>query len=124
MEIADQLADEGKKVSLISRRTIGRGLERRIYLTLRNRLIQKGVSLYSNCPPVAVDQYGLYVVYDNELLRLRADTVVLAIGFKSENTLYDKIKGRVPEVYQVGDCVEPRDVMHAIREGAEVSSLI
>lgn len=54
MEIADQLADEGKRVSLVTRRSIGRAIERNVYLTLRNRLIQKGVYLYPYRPVVEV----------------------------------------------------------------------
>jgi len=124
MEIADQLAGEGKKVSLVTRRAIGRGIERNVYLTLRNRLIEKGVHLFANCPVVEIRERGIYIVFDNDLLFLEADTVVLAVGVKPENELGKKLKGLVKELYQIGDCVEPRDVMFAIREGFEVGKLI
>ncbi len=124
MEIADQLADEGKKVHLVSRRTIGRGVERNIYLALRDRLVQKGVNLYPHCPVVEIRQDGVYVVFDNDLLFLEANTVVLAAGFQSEDTLYSELRSHFDELYQIGDCVEPRTVMCAIREGAEIGRLV
>ena len=124
MEIADQLADEGKKVSLVTRRSIGRGIERNVYLTLRNRLIQKGVHLLFNCPVVEIRENGVYIVFDNDLLFLEADTIVLAVGVRPEKELGEKLKGLIEELYLIGDCVEPRDVMFAIREGAEVGRLI
>ena len=124
MEIADQLADEGKKVSLVTRRAMGRGIERNVYLTLRNRLIQKGVYLYPYCPVVEIRENGLYIVFDNDLLFLEAETIVLAVGVQPENKLGEILKGLVKELYMIGDCVEPRDVMSAIREGAEVGSRI
>jgi 2,4-dienoyl-CoA reductase (NADPH2) len=124
MEIADQLADEGKKVHLVSRRTIGRGVERNIYLALRDRLVGKGVNLYPHCPVVEIRQDGVYVVFDNELLFLETETVVLATGFQSEDTLYAELRSHFDELYQIGDCVEPRTVMCAIREGAEIGRLV
>ena len=124
MEISDQLADEGKRVNLISRRAIGRGVERNVYLTLRERLIQKGVHLYPHCPVVEILENGLYAVLDRELLFFETDTVVLAVGFRSENSLSQELKGYVQEYYQIGDCLQPRNLMHAIREGAEVGRLI
>ncbi len=55
---------------------------------------------------------------------LRADNVVLAVGARSENRLVAELKGIVPEIYAVGDCVEPRDAMEAVREAAEVGRQI
>jgi len=124
MEVADQLADEGKEVLLVSRRTIGRGVERNIYFALRDRLVQKGVSLYPHCPIVEILPHGAYIVFDNDLLFLEAETIVLAVGFQSANTLYKELEGHVGELHQIGDCVEPRTVMCAIREGAEIGRLV
>jgi 2,4-dienoyl-CoA reductase-like NADH-dependent reductase (Old Yellow Enzyme family) len=105
MEVADQLADAGKEVLLVSRRTIGRGVERNIYFALRDRLVQKRVSLYPRCPIVEILPHGAYIVFDNDLLFLEAE-------------------GHVGELHQIGDCVEPRTVMCAIREGAEIGRLV
>lgn len=124
MEISDQLADEGKSVNLISRRAIGRGVERNVYLTLRERLIQKGVYLYPHCPVVEIRENGLYAVLEGELLFFETDTIILAVGFRSENSLSQELKGRVEEYYQIGDSLQPGNLMHAIREGAEVGRLI
>jgi 2,4-dienoyl-CoA reductase (NADPH2) len=124
MEVADQLADEGKKVHLVSRRTIGRGVERNIYLALRDRLVGKGVNLYPYCPIVEILPHGAYIVFDNDLMFLEAETIVLAVGFQSENTLYKELEDSVAELHQIGDCVEPRTVMCAIREGAEIGRLV
>jgi 2,4-dienoyl-CoA reductase-like NADH-dependent reductase (Old Yellow Enzyme family)/NADPH-dependent glutamate synthase beta subunit-like oxidoreductase len=124
MEIADQLADEGKEVHLVSRRIIGRGLELNNHLTLFDRLVQKGVNLYPHSPLVEIRQNGVYVVFNNELLFLKTETVVLAVGFKSENIFYEELRSHVDKLYQIGDCVKPRNVMCAIREGAEIGRAI
>jgi Pyruvate/2-oxoglutarate dehydrogenase complex, dihydrolipoamide dehydrogenase (E3) component, and related enzymes len=124
LEIADQLADQGKRVSLVTRRALGRGIERNVYLTLRNRLIEKGVQLFANSPVVEIRDKGVYIAFEGDLVFLKADTVVLAVGVKPEKDLIEALKRVVPEVYAIGDCVEPRDAMWAVREGAEIARQI
>ena len=48
---------------------------------------------------------------------LEADTVVLAVGLKPNEKLLKSLTDKVPEVYAIGDCVEPRIVINAIWEG-------
>ncbi len=52
------------------------------------------------------------------------DTVVLAYPGRAENSLYRELKGRVPELYSIGDCVAPRKVDMAILEGHDVGRRI
>ena len=67
---------------------------------------------------------GVYIEFEQELAFLKADTVVLAVGAKSENKLVEELRGISPELYAIGDCVSPRDGMEAIREGAEIGRKI
>ena len=48
---------------------------------------------------------------------LEADTVVIAAGTRPNNALVDELKKTVPEAYAAGDCVEPRSILEAMREG-------
>ncbi|MFC1820390.1 FAD-dependent oxidoreductase, partial [Thermodesulfobacteriota bacterium] len=80
MEIADQLASSGKKVFLITRRALGRGVERNVYFALRNRLIEKGIQFFTNSPVVEIRENGVYFAFENELVFIEANTVVLAVG--------------------------------------------
>jgi 2-enoate reductase len=59
-----------------------------------------------------------------DLILIRADTVILAVGMKPENQLIGVLKGIVPELYSIGDCISPRDAMAAMRDGAEISRQI
>ena len=127
MEVADFLAQQGKKVSLVTLHKLGengRPLDIEIYRTLRDRMIDHGVFVYPDSPLLEIRDNGAYVVNNRDLLFLEADTVVLAMGMRSENKLAEELKGIVPEIYTIGDCVEPRDAMYAIREGAEVARQI
>jgi 2,4-dienoyl-CoA reductase-like NADH-dependent reductase (Old Yellow Enzyme family)/thioredoxin reductase len=127
MEMADSLAEQGKEVSLVTLKRLGENgapLERNVFVTLRDRLIQRRVMLFPHSPVYEIRNDGVYVVYDNELLFLPADTVVMAVGAKPENKLVAELQGLVSEVYAIGDCVQPRDAREAINEGAEVGRKI
>jgi len=47
----------------------------------------------------------------------KADTIVLAIHRRADHGLYDALRGRVPELHRIGDCVAPRRAHAAILEG-------
>ena len=56
-------------------------------------------------------------LYSGQEGSLEADTVVLAYGPKANDGLYLELKGQVPELHRIGDCVAPRKIDHAIYEG-------
>jgi 2-enoate reductase len=46
-----------------------------------------------------------------------ADSVVIAAGLFGESKLAGELKGKINEVYTIGDCVSPRRIMEAVEEG-------
>jgi len=48
------------------------------------------------------------------------DTIVWAAGVRSDDRLYRDLKGKVKELYRVGDCIAPRPMEHAFWEGEEI----
>ena len=52
------------------------------------------------------------------------DTIVLAAGNVADDALYFALKGKVPELYRIGDCVAPRKTDMAIVEGHRVGRRI
>ena len=51
-------------------------------------------------------------------------TIILAMGARPVDPLSAKLKGRVPEVYVIGDARKPRKALEAIAEAAEVARKI
>ena len=126
---AELLADQGKKVHMLtSSLFIGSALGplQDLFLT-RQRLARKGVTF---TPDIAVlEIQGTLVkglnVYSNEIFDFDGyDTVVLAAGNVAEDRLYFALKGKVKEIYRVGDCVAPRKTDMAIIEGHRVGRMI
>lgn len=127
MEVAHLLAQQGKRVSIITMNRLGENgspLERNVYFEFRQKLIEDRVTIYALSPVVEIRENGVYVNCDRELTYVPADTVVLAVGARAENSLLVEIKPIVPEVYAIGDCAEPRYAKEAINEGAEVGRKI
>lgn len=127
MEAAELLATQGKKVSLVTINRLGENgspLERSIFRTLRDRLIELKVLFYTNAAVREITKAGLYIAWEGEIVFLQADTIVLAVGADASSRLAEELKGLAPEIYQIGDCAKPRDAMVAIEEGAEVARQI
>ncbi len=127
MELAVSLAQQGKTVSLITARELGQNLrfiERNIRLTLRDKLMENDVCIFTNSPVRQITAEGVHFVNSREMAFIRADTIVLAVGFKPENRLVAELKGIVPALFAIGDCVEPRDAMEAIGEAYELACKI
>lgn len=126
---AELLADRGKTVHIItSSLFVGAELGpcQDLYLT-RQRLLQKGVTF---TPDIAVmevaGETGAKVVkgfnvYSNVWSEWGPyDSLVLAMGQRADDSLYLALKGKVKELYRIGDCVAPRKVDMAIWEGHKV----
>ena len=127
MEVALFLSEKGKRVSILTANRLGENgkkLEENIYRTLRDRLIARGVQIFPNCPVLEVTQEGVFVDDNGNLLFLRAQTVVLAVGSRSRKMEIPHFEPGKPEVYLIGDCRDPRDGLEAIHEGAEIGRLI
>lgn len=61
---------------------------------------------------------------EGQIRKVCADTVVIAMGFKTNHSLYEEIKNDVDQVYIIGDAVSPRNVYNAIHSAYEVASSI
>jgi len=61
---------------------------------------------------------------EGEEKTIEVNTIVIAAGGKANSELFQELKGRVPEIYCVGDCVEPRNIMEATTEGFNIGRTI
>ncbi|BAF58777.1 NADH:flavin oxidoreductases [Pelotomaculum thermopropionicum SI] len=72
-------------------------------------------SIVTSIEPGRVTVMNHYTGRENVLEGI--DNVVLALHPGPRDEIYRMIKGKVPEVYRIGDCLAPRRVEHAIYEG-------
>jgi len=146
-EVASYIAEKGKEVTILRRKTPeelnkdrGRGaptrlqkellsdlwgiatdLPRRYRMLVLKRLGEDGVKAILGARAKEITDKGVIIEDGNGGRLIEADTVVYAIGAKPIRELYEKLFGKVPELYMIGDCVKARRVMEAISEGAYVA---
>ena len=116
MEVAILLAEQGKEVNLVSRSALGgkRGPDEKItHRALMRRLVELRIPTYLNATLLEITGGSAVLRMADEILSLPADTVVLAIGVEPVDTLLREIEGIIPEVYAVGDCVQPGNAAQA-----------
>lgn len=64
---------------------------------------------------------NVIILEDQEI---EVDNVIIAAGYKSNDTIIDDIKDKFKEVYVIGDAKNPRRILDAIEEGFIASSQI
>jgi len=127
MEVAIMLAEQGKDVCIVTRAGLGEDgitLEKLSFKTLVFKLLDLRVPLYLNATVLEITDKAVFMRFQNEVYWLRADTVILAVGMKSENKLAQELEGVVPELYAVGDCVRPRDAAELAYQASVVAAKI
>jgi 2,4-dienoyl-CoA reductase (NADPH2) len=102
-------------IDMLERMGMDIGLSTR-WMKLQN-LTRYGVETKIKTTAKEITPEGVVVEQDGATSLIRCDTVVLAIGTRSVNTLEEKLKSLVEKVIVIGDAREPRKAYDAIREG-------
>ena len=128
LSTAELLLEQGKRVEVISPLFyVGQDIGVTSIAPLYKRLFTAGVVLTPGTELRAVEGSAVIVanVYSGVERRVEGvDTVVLSAGSRSTDSLYRALKGRVAELYAVGDCVAPRGVHQAILDATRVARAI
>jgi mycofactocin system FadH/OYE family oxidoreductase 2 len=128
VSLAEFLVDQGKKVQVLGELSVvGGDIEANTFRMLYQRLFEKGVILrpFTGVKEVRdrkIIAYNVYTKHEEEIDGI--DTVVIATGNRSSNQMYQALKGKVKELYAIGDCVSPRKINDAMIEGNRVGRLI
>ncbi|MBN2418900.1 MAG: FAD-dependent oxidoreductase [Deltaproteobacteria bacterium] len=125
-EVAVHLSENGCPVTIIEMLPdIGEGLETMTKKMLVRNLIKNNVKIITGFKATRIEDNGVFVTdKDSTETFLDAERVVVAAGFRPDNSLYEKIKDLGYEVHQIGDCLEPRSAKTAIYEGAVLGRFI
>ncbi|MBO8181931.1 MAG: FAD-dependent oxidoreductase [Archaeoglobus sp.] len=119
---AAKLAVEGKDVTIVEMlkrigSDIGISTRWNVLLFLR----EKGVKMLTETKAVEISDGGVVVEADGERKLIECDTAVIAVGTKPNDGLVEELKGKVKEVYTIGDCSKPAKALEAIRDAAELA---
>jgi hypothetical protein len=91
------------------------------------RTLKKGVTFtpISLLREISGDKVVAVNVYSGEERTIDGiDTVIFSGINKAEDELYRSLKGKVKELYAIGDCMAPRKITNAIQEGNRIGRLL
>jgi len=124
-ETALHIAEQGKKVTIIDMITESEILKDASFVNkigLMGLLEQHGVKFKTEVKIEEIRDRGAVVIDKNwNRSEIPADTVVLSLGFKSRGETVKALRGLAQEVYVIGDCSSPRNLMAAIHEAFNVA---
>lgn len=126
LEVADYLGSKGKKVLVVEiTPRFGQGLGAIAWMNIRSRLAANGVEILVSCEVKEIRGSKVKLISKSqELWREGIDTIVLAVGVASRNSLFEEIKEQVQTIYLIGDAAKPGNALSAIQEGEELGRLI
>jgi len=125
-EVAHHLAEHGSSVTIVEQLPkIALNLESITRKVLLKELRERGVRFLTGRRLSRVEETGVVVTAeDGTETFVEADSVVVAIGNKPDNTLFEQIRSLGIPLYQIGDCLEPRSAKAAISEAATIGRSI
>ncbi len=106
LETAEYLCEKGNKVSVIEMADeIAPGTWMQHRDDILPRLNKYGVEILTNYKLTAIHSDGVHIesTKDKEIKGVEADYVVLALGSKSDKSIYDKLLTRTKRVFLIGD---------------------
>ncbi|MDD5094616.1 MAG: FAD-dependent oxidoreductase [Dehalococcoidia bacterium] len=129
-ETAEFLAEKGKQVTIVEMLDrIGADIGPASRFFTLDRLKKFGVEMRAKTRLTGITESTVQVNCNGQEQSISADTVVLAVGMKAEDSLYSILKGKLPlnnrpNLYAVGDCAGARRIADAIHEGWQVAGAI
>lgn len=118
---AQFLADRKNDVTIISRLlAVGADLYFGSVPPLLQRLFSKGVAMIPMTFVTEIEASRVKILHaftGEESFIEDVDFVVLAMGNKANEELYKDLKGKVKQLFRVGDCAAPRAIINAVYEG-------
>jgi 2,4-dienoyl-CoA reductase-like NADH-dependent reductase (Old Yellow Enzyme family)/thioredoxin reductase len=125
-ETALHLAQQGKKVTvidMIGEMEIAKDTTFVNKITLMELLHQHGVEFKTEVKLEEITDKGALVTdKKGNRLEIPADTVVLSLGVKPLSETVRALQGLAREVYVVGDCLSPRNLMAAVHDAFHVAA--
>lgn len=80
-------------------------------------IAEHGIETLTSARVVEITAEGVVVEYKGGRRTLPADYVLVAVGMRPQQALYDSLKEAGMEVVRVGDCVKPGKIYDAIHSG-------
>jgi len=118
-ETGHYLAEQGRTVTIVE---MLKRIANDMFLMTRRRLIdglrQREVTLLTSTICKAINVDGVCVTSaEGEMKTILADTVIVAVGYEPDLSLYRALEGKAAELVCIGDASGPGRIMEAVQQG-------
>lgn len=119
------LRQQGKNVTIVEAqgKIIGGGKDICFanYSMLRDLLAFNKVDVFVNATVEAVNEASVMVKTPEGEKEIKADTVIVAVGYRSNSSLYDSMRTSNKIIYNVGDSRNVHNIMYAIWDSFQLA---
>jgi 2,4-dienoyl-CoA reductase (NADPH2) len=125
-ELAEFLIKRRRKVTIVhTDEELGGGMVKDDLLRFLPWLDKKGASSFTGVKYEEISDKGLTItVREGQKKTLEADTIVVALPLLPNTDVVKSLEKKVPEIFAIGDCHEPRLMVEAIADGARLGHKI
>lgn len=129
-EVAYELLREGKDAAVVEflDGLVAGGKEpvsAAVTLMLQDLLNYYHAEIHTSSVLKEVKEHSVIIEKNGKEAEVPADTVILAVGFTANDTLYQTLKDCGKEVYVIGDAKQsPGNIMHAVADGNQLGRTI
>ncbi|MCI8610065.1 MAG: FAD-dependent oxidoreductase [Firmicutes bacterium] len=127
-ETALALAKQGKKVTIVEALdkllTVNGPLCHANSEMLERLIPYHKIQVVTNAKARFYQQGALTIETDGKERLISCDSVVLAVGYESEKSLYKELEFEIPELYLLGDARKVSNIMYGIWDAFEVANHI
>ena len=124
-ELALDLAENGRQVTILE--ALPEILSAGAPVPHMNKIMLKDLLNFHHVQQIAgagvkcIEDRTVTYVKDKEEHHLEADTFVCAIGYTSNNTLYEQLSLEENDIYLLGDARRVRNIMYAVWDAYELA---
>ena len=84
---------------------------------LRAMLAERGVHVAASAKVLRITPDSVVYLKDGKEHAIKADTVIIAAGYRANNSLEDALEDKEADVTVIGDAESPRKILTAVHEG-------
>ncbi len=125
-ETAEYLATKGKNVKIVEMLPdLGLDMEPFTKIFILERFSELCVKTYVSTMVTSIEKDGVEII-DNKWRRqkIKGDTIVIAVGSAPNDRLYNELKEKTGEIFNIGDSKKPSRILEAIHEATYIACKI
>lgn len=124
-ETALYLSKQGKTVTIVEAKNnildAGKPIPHMNKIMLLDLLKMQNIKIITNNSLLEVTDEGAVLISNKfKKQNVAADTIVISVGFKSDKELYNKLHGKITDLYLIGDAYQTANIMDAIWSANEI----